>query len=115
MTAPKVAAPKHWHRPLPEIRTHWGTGVVSSPEADWAARVLAQVAEFGQLAKGWDGEDSPSVGLEVVEVARRIVLQAAAHEEMPRPHVAPVPGGGNPFVKVFTKFSEGQTSHTFRA
>lgn len=94
MNTSTMSGRRHQRRPLPELRSNWGTGVMSSPKADWARDLLAKVDEFGRLSPGWDGAASPSIGGEVLEVARQVLLKAACSDEMPRPHVAPVPGGG---------------------
>lgn len=94
MNTSTMSAQRHQRRPLPELRSSWGTGVVSSPKAEWARDLLAKVDEFGRLPSGWDGRNSPGIGGEVLAVARQLLVRAAASDEMPRPHVAPVPGGG---------------------
>ena len=94
MSTSSSVAQRPIRRPLPELRTNWGLGVVKSPAAEWTREILERVDRFGRLEAGWDGGKSPAIGNEVQELARQIVLRVAAAEDMPRPHVAPVPGGG---------------------
>lgn len=82
-------------RLIPELNmAQWEDYVPVGDPALWMYEALADVNRFDSLQPGWDGGTSHRPGSEVLELARRIVIAAAHVENVPAPHIGPVPGGG---------------------
>jgi hypothetical protein len=85
---------KH-RRPIPELnKAQWGQSIAVDDPAQWMDAALEDVNRLGILQRGWDGGNSPPPSVEVLELARAIVIKAADTTNVMAPHIGPVPGGG---------------------
>jgi hypothetical protein len=82
-------------RPVPDLSLQWEEVVVpGSDPAPWMSDALRAVNAFEELGPGWDGGDGPVPSTEVLQLARRIVVETAQVQIGQAPHIGPVPGGG---------------------
>ena len=65
-------------------------------ESTWAISPIRAVLELASLPENWDGYGSPSISVEVVNQAIRLVLDVArlGIDPLPEPFVGPTAGGG---------------------
>jgi hypothetical protein len=70
-----------------------GTVIPLSNAGEWLVTALRALGSVAELPPGWDGYGSPAPNQGVIESAIR-VLVALQGQDLPAPHVVPVPGGG---------------------
>ena len=69
----------------------------SRSTSPWMSGCFTKIIAFGRMAGGWDGGTSPPATGDAIFVAGRVLVAVAQVEDLPEPHLAPVPGGGVQF------------------